>query len=845
MRPWKSSASLLLAAVIALSGCGRGVVSGPGSSRPPTVSDESGTLTLPQGTRVRPEQLSVYTNWGTATVTPEGRFSLPVNSEGSQLVVASGPGDEPVLLGIRQFTEAFQLNSSTTAAALLMLLYPYLFRDSPNDVRRAYDVLRQQSFFAQVVQAVEAQLGQLGYIQPDQEPLRSALLNAATPVIDLLLSGGYPARTNRLAGATTVRRKSVEPSGPIAGGHGMQLDDSLDDLDGLAYTHDATVYNWSPTLAVAWSWRGDPGNLPAHDGEDEADSFRPVVLDGATEAGLFESFRGEVGNASTEQLHIRFDPSWPDVRPGDDPWSSPKGKIYVFAVRPGFGKLDYLDQLDAQTNGRYRFRQAYNEADTPLPGRNFGKVTARQARITIADVTAHYVLMAANQIVGKILDRQKVKLLYKCVADIVGDQLPDQLVEKIKGGNQGTISGDVAKTIISTVLGLLQSQFSTILDCTLEKLSVSDLIKEKLKTKLIQKLLKAADLLYTAVNEARHLNAYRRPGVAVWWVYPDRKPVRWITPGEIKALTARRFGEGSGTHVILAGGRTSDGKPFIWTNGLNLRVISNQPGEVFGVCISDTGDLAAVGYLSSGAAAFQWVRRGQSAPEFQVLPSGGATSGNIAYGCTWRGSSLHVVGRTAPEFPYATYWIDGTIYLRRRWDSQCPNGMIFLDIADNLTVIGAVGVWYPEPSGNNRGCNELRRHLFVWSGGSPTVIVEDTGGSQVYPWWARISRDGSSIVGSFMSGQGFLVRGGTRLPLPGSPCGTDGSFVVGAMSGQAYRWQGGAQLLNDIFRNHLPSGFSLTTACGISADGRFIGGGGIRGSAGQWAYIADVELAGR
>jgi hypothetical protein len=164
MRHWKSSASLLLAAVIALSGCGRGVVSGPGSSRPPTVSDESGTLTLPQGTRVRPEQLSVYTNCGTATVTPDGRFSLPVNSEGSQLVVASGPDDEPALLRIRQFTQAFQLNSSTTAAALLMLLYPYILRDSPNDARRAYEVLRQQSFFAQVVQAVEAQLGQLGDI---------------------------------------------------------------------------------------------------------------------------------------------------------------------------------------------------------------------------------------------------------------------------------------------------------------------------------------------------------------------------------------------------------------------------------------------------------------------------------------------------------------------------------------------------------------------------------------------------------------------------------------------------------------------------------------------------------
>jgi len=843
MRSWKPIASLLVVAVVALSGCGGGPVSSPGSN-PPTVREESGTLTLPQGARVRPEQLSVYTNWGIASVASDGRFSLPVNSEGSQLVVAVNSNDVPVLLGIRQFTDAFQINSSTTAAAVLMLVYPYLFRDNPSDVRRAYDVIQRQSFFAQIVQAVEAQLGQLGYLEPEEEPLRGALLNAATPVIDLLLGGAYPPRTNSLSGRSRVGRRRVDPNIPPHGLHGMQLDDASDDLDGRADTHDAIVYNWSPTLAVAWSWRGEPGNLPAHDGEEEADSFRPVVLDGATEAGLFESFRGEVGNASTEQLHIRFDPSWPEVRPGEDLWSSPKGKIYVFAVRPGFGALSYLDSPEGQ---QFRLRDAYAAADAPVEGRRFGRVTARQARITLADVTAHYVLMAANAMVGKILEKRAVKLLYRCVVQIVGDNIDDRLVDLIQRGNQGQVDADTgAKEVLRRVLEVLQSNYSTVIDCVLERLNVSEVVKEKLKGKVVQKLLKFADLLYFAVNEARHLEAYKRPGVAVWRVYPDRTPVRWITPGEIKTLTVKRFGEGSGTPVILAGGQTSEGKPFVWTNKLLLRVVSDQPGEVLGVCVSDTGDLAAVGYLGSGAAAFQWVRRGESAPVFEILPSGGSTSGNVAYGCSWRGASLHVVGRTAPEFPYATYWIDGRIYLRRRWDSRCPNGMIFLDVAENLSVVGAVGVWYPEPTDNDRGCRELRRHLFIWSGGAPTVIVEGGGGaSNVYPYWARISRDGSSIIGRFESGQGFLIRGGAQMPLPGTPYGTDGSYVVGSMFGQAYRWQGGAQLLNDIFRDHLGSGFSLTSAWGISADGRFIGGGGIRGAAGQWAYIADAELARR
>jgi len=131
-------AALVLALI--LPGCGGG-----GSETPAQFSEESwlppdqegislhessGSLSLPEGSPLRPEEFQVFTSFGTGNVDSEGDFTVVNNSEVNQLLLALKPDGSPGLLGLTALTQGAQssrgegdldLSVRTTAVALVYL----------------------------------------------------------------------------------------------------------------------------------------------------------------------------------------------------------------------------------------------------------------------------------------------------------------------------------------------------------------------------------------------------------------------------------------------------------------------------------------------------------------------------------------------------------------------------------------------------------------------------------------------------------------------------------------------------------------------------------------------------
>lgn len=236
-------ASILLVAALLTTACGRAPTSpsAGGGERPTTAREVQGNLTLPPGTSVSLPGLQVVTAWGEGGVSQTGQntasFTATVTEGGAQLVIARNSSGQLVLLGTSGPDASLQLNSQSTAEALL-LLNPVLGIGGDLELARTFlRVVRERNITAPVQTAVEQQLQSLAHIDPTQDPLRTALNNAFQQVYQLIRSGAFASSTRPQTSQSPprqpkpgARRTAIDPTTEQSGITLMDGDDPPDDV---------------------------------------------------------------------------------------------------------------------------------------------------------------------------------------------------------------------------------------------------------------------------------------------------------------------------------------------------------------------------------------------------------------------------------------------------------------------------------------------------------------------------------------------------------------------------------------------------------------------------------------
>lgn len=808
---------LVLTLPLLLSACG-GSGGAENGSLPPTVRQESGTVVFPADIQVDLRGSTALTGWGEATLDANGRFTVPINLEGSQLILILNQQEKLVAASFRPFSEALEINLDTTAAALLMFLVPPAYRPTQEGSRQAFILLKQQEFFPSLRQAIKDQLKILGYIDPSASPLSDVLASTIQPLWALVSSPDYPPLPPDAVPSQGIRGLSVDP-GTIQSY--LQIYDEDEDRDGNPATHEIVVSHYAPTMAGLVY-------LPA------APTARNFSLIGPrTGWGILEAFTGQVAWPSTQNLVIHLP-------------SPPPEKYFAFGVTVAIGRGEsptatlYLNELGGM---RDQAREAIRDA---------------LALVMFTDVVLSVLIPNTVQLLGVKLGKLNLDRLTNC--------LVPQILDTSLGGalrvlastmmNRGATAEEVGNAY-KQILQAIGDEGATQIRATTECLIKSYLEQwaKNAEEKALKKILKLSvrtflglfDKLGWAGNQVWVVNAYQsRHSVEGWKIVPERHPLRWAYAGLAYSMDGTSATEGGGTPLVVVGGQ-SEGKPVVWIRGQGTRILTNRPGTVLDVCVSEDGTrIAAVGMLGNGTSSFWWVKGWD---DVRILPAPGA-NGNVAYGCAWIGNQLHIVGRSISGFPVGMYWIDGSIALQMRWQSQCPNGVVFLDVNRKGEVVGGVGVWQPEPDPadpNKPSCHErLVRHLFTLrSGQGPQIIHEGDGhANNAYIYWARISENGF-VIGRTEGGLGFLWTGMGKAPLPGQPLAisANGTAVVGEANG-GYIWLGGrVESLNHIFSAYLKEGDVLGAAFGITPDGRFVAGNGTRRGQAPFVYVGDINLA--
>lgn len=256
--------SVLLAAIL-IASCGRSP-SAPQAQNgdiPPDqegirIRGTEGQLTLPSGSRVQAADLTTVTAYGESPVTAQSpttaRLTATVNQLAAQAVMAMDRNRRIVLLATSQGDAPIQMNSQSTAEALLFLNpVVALAAADLNVTQQVLQLLRNRNLVAPVQQAVEQQLTTLGYLDPSQDPLKTALLNGWNAIYQLARSGALPAwppgpsGASRLAPGTSkpgVRGSALTPDSEQSG---VRLVED-DDQDNNEATYEMTMLNYR------WRW---------------------------------------------------------------------------------------------------------------------------------------------------------------------------------------------------------------------------------------------------------------------------------------------------------------------------------------------------------------------------------------------------------------------------------------------------------------------------------------------------------------------------------------------------------------------------------------------------------------
>jgi hypothetical protein len=138
--------SVVLVAVLTATACGRAPTSQTpgGGDRPSTAREVQGTLTLPPQASVQLGDLRVVTAYSESAISQTGQgtgnFTAVTNQGALQLLIARTAPDRLVLLGHSGVTDTTEINSRTTAEALVFL-NPVLFPDSVEQARNAVSQL--------------------------------------------------------------------------------------------------------------------------------------------------------------------------------------------------------------------------------------------------------------------------------------------------------------------------------------------------------------------------------------------------------------------------------------------------------------------------------------------------------------------------------------------------------------------------------------------------------------------------------------------------------------------------------------------------------------------------------
>lgn len=313
-------------------------------------------------------------------------------------------------------------------------------------------------------------------------------------------------------------------------------------------------------------------------------------------------------------------------------------------------------------------------------------------------------------------------------------------------------------------------------------------------------------------------------------------------PGQ--TTSASRAVSADGSVVAGDGGVAFAGRAFRWTNARGMENLELLPGGTysFGAGMSGDGSVV-VGYGDSavGQRAYRWTRAGGS-EILGVLPGGIQSLGSAA-----SADGSVIVGTSGSANGYRAF----------RWTGA--GGMEDL----GTMAGGAISLGYSVSADGSvvvgDGYSPIGDVAFRWtrSGGMENLGALPGG---AFSFAYAVSADGAVVVGDSDSSQGDIAYRWTRAggmvslgTLPGTwdymvsnAVNGDGSVVVGAsvgLDGKAFLWTSSLGLVD--LNLYLPTlgidltGWLLTDAGGVSADGRTIVGTGTHNGVAE-AWLATL-----
>jgi len=301
--------SVVLVAVLTATACGRAPTSQTpgGGDRPSTAREVQGTLTLPPQASVQLGDLRVVTAYSESAISQTGQgtgnFTAVTNQGALQLLIARTAPDRLVLLGHSGVTDTTEINSRTTAEALVFL-NPVLFPHSVEQARNVLRILHERNILAPVQSAVEQQLATSGSISITSDPLRTALSNAYSQIYQLVRSGVFASGQRASARAATqqpqqkpsVRRAAITPQEDQSGIRVTDGDDPPDDV-----TYNALFLNYrGRAVAIAHQAVYNDGTT--------SNWQCPTFLRGKPSLSYGSLLTGEYSEPSSLQLSLPADP---------------------------------------------------------------------------------------------------------------------------------------------------------------------------------------------------------------------------------------------------------------------------------------------------------------------------------------------------------------------------------------------------------------------------------------------------------------------------------------------------------------------------------------------------------
>lgn len=309
------------------------------------------------------------------------------------------------------------------------------------------------------------------------------------------------------------------------------------------------------------------------------------------------------------------------------------------------------------------------------------------------------------------------------------------------------------------------------------------------------------------------------------------------------------------------GGRLGASSAFRWsadTGMVGLGFLDGPNGNSWAQGVSADGSVVVGADFTSDMRAFRWTLQGGIEE---------IAGGRNAFGASADGSVVAGIARGRPSRPYRWTEQDGL----ERFDLQSgyEGGYGHAISDDGSTII--VGQDYRDPQ---RG---RIQHVFRWTRQGGMQNLGQIPGHPFHSWYLAtdVSPDGSVVVGygsaynrpseafrwteeTGMAGLGFLP--GSSTDTTGAEAvSADGSIVVGSVGNwwdsedtqHAFIWNAddGMQRLQDVLIDDYAlgaelSGWTLTSARGVSADGQTIMGGGINPDGNHEAWRAQLSAAG-